>query len=117
MVKLNDAAFSTDALRQVDKVAMWSFIRSQRGAPLLVYSNFIYRCERKISARTYWLCIRYKGHRCNARLIINGNSVCKETEHNHGADNRSNESQVELKNLQDDDVDEWLKGSPKHPPT
>lgn len=109
-MKLNYVAFKADSRRQIEKVSIWSFIRSQRGAPLIVHRDFIYRCERKISKRTYWLCIRYKGHKCNARLILNGNAICKETEHNHGTDGRASDANIEFKNLEDSDVGVWVKG-------
>jgi hypothetical protein len=89
---------------------IWSFLRSQRGAPLILHSGFVYRCERQISRRTYWLCIRYKGHKCNARLILSGNGIVKATAHNHEPDQRANESNVEFKNLDDADVTDWIKG-------
>lgn len=112
-MNLNYAAFKAENRLQIDNVVVWAFIRSQRGAPLLLQSGFVYRCERKINSRTYWLCIRYKGLKCNARLILNGNQLYKSTEHNHAVDERATESNVELKNLEGDDVDEWLKGTPK----
>jgi len=89
----------------------WTFIRSQRGAPLLVNDGFVYRCERKIGRKSYWLCLSYKKgqHKCNARLILLGNSVTKETGHTHAADKRAKEGQIESKSLDDDDVEVWLK--------
>lgn len=106
MLMLRDAAISADANTHL----IWSFMRSQRGAPLILHSGFVYRCERQISSRTYWLCIRYKGHKCNARLILSGNNVAKATSHNHAPDERANEANVELKNLEDSDVPQWIKG-------
>ena len=93
--------------------AIWSFLRSQRGAPLIVHSGYVYRNERKSGIRTYWLCIRYKGKKCNARLILNGNTINKATSHNHTMDDRACETHVEWKNLEDDDLDTWLKGLKK----
>lgn len=87
---------------------LWPFIRSQRGAPLIVYSNFVFRCERKIQAKTYWLCIRYKRDKCNGRLILDGNRIAKETNHVHECDDRANDKSIELKSLEDDDLDNWL---------
>lgn len=113
LMNLNYAAFRADNRSEIDSTTSWSFIRSQRGAPLIMHSGFVYRCERKINSRTYWLCIRYKGQKCNARLILNGNVINKATEHNHPVDERSNESNVELKNLEDFDVEEWIKGTSK----
>ena len=113
LMNLNYAAFKADDRRQVNNAVVWSFIRSQRSAPLLLQAGFVYRCERKLNSRTYWLCIRYKGHKCNARLILNGNQLYKSTDHNHPVDERASDSNIEYKNLDDNDVDEWLKGTPK----
>lgn len=89
---------------------LWSFVRSQRGAPLLIHSGFVYRCERKVANRTYWLCMQYKQqYKCNARIILEGNTLNKATEHNHPLDNRSNCENLEYKNLEDDDIDKWMK--------
>lgn len=93
---------------QHDDRSLWPFIRSQRGAPLILHSNFVYRCERKIQSKTYWLCIRYKRDKCNGRLIIKGNRITKETTHSHDVDERANDKNVELKSLEDDDLDNWL---------
>lgn len=112
-MNLNYAAFKADNQSETDGTVGCTFIRSQRGAPLIMHSGFVYRCERKINSRTYWLCIRYKGHKCNARLILNGNAINKATDHNHSIDERANESNVELKNLDDSDVAEWIKGTSK----
>lgn len=89
----------------------WPFLKSQRGAPLLICSGFVHRCERKIRDKTYWLCIRYKGIRCTARLILRGNEVIKQTPHNHKSDHRALKGDVFTKDLEDGDVDEWLKGA------
>lgn len=103
----------TDEVQDPDGPLVWAFIRSQRGAPLVVHSDFVYRCERKIVQRTYWLCIRYKSHKCNARLILNGNVIHKATNHNHPVDERANDQHrnLEYKSLDDDDVEEWIKGN------
>lgn len=96
----------------LDVIRMWPFIRSQRRAPLIIHEGFVYRCERKIDRKTYWLCIRYKGQKCRARLIIDGNVLVKHTAHQHEVDSRSESTNViEHKNLEDDDIEEWIKGS------
>lgn len=102
-----------DELSGHDSSQGWTFIRSQRGAPLIIHSEFVYRCERKIAQRTYWLCIRYKSHKCNGRLILTGNAIHKESHHNHPIDERANDTQkhFEYKNLEDEDVEEWIKGN------
>lgn len=109
IIELNKAAIEAESCQHSH--VLWSFLRSQRAAPLILHSGFVYRCERQINKRTYWLCIRYKGHRCNGRLILNGNSILKATEHNHILDDRARETNVELKSLEDDDVSEWIKGN------
>lgn len=86
-------------------------MRSQRNAPLIIFDGFVYRCERKIRKKTYWLCICYKSHKCTARLIINGNDLLKKTSHKHTNDTRPlSTNLIESKNLEDDDVDDWIKG-------
>lgn len=110
---MNFTEMKGDESAEHDTQPAWTFIRSQRGAPLIVHSEFVYRCERKIAQRTYWLCIRYKSHKCNGRLILHGNAINKATNHNHQIDERANDHQknFEYKSLEDDDVDEWIKGN------
>ena len=111
ILDLNNLKFIAYQVENADK-DLWNFLPSQRGAPLLIHSNYLYRCERKINNRLYWLCINYKKSKCNARVILEGNVLCKSTEHNHLADSRSNDvSKIRSKNLEDDDVDEWLKSN------
>lgn len=113
-------AMSTIQVRNMDGMIMTStapeasylaFIRSQRGAPLLSREGFVYRCERHIGPRSYWLCIRYKNFKCGGRLICHGNTVVKDTPHNHHQDwQRIQKSQVELKSLADpDQLDQFIK--------
>ena len=86
------------------------FIRSQRGAPLMVYQGFVYRCERVAGAKSYWLCVSYKKMKCTARLIYEGNQLLKTTMHTHETEwKRVQNSTIELKSLEDDDMGEWLK--------
>lgn len=87
-----------------------AFIRSQRGAPLLVNDGFVYRCERKSSKRTYWLCVGYKRHKCNARIICEGNRFVKATMHyNHGAEaDRIERGLVEYRSLASTDRNDFL---------
>lgn len=93
-----------------DLKVLWSFIRSQRGAPFLIHSGFAYRCERKIGTKTYWLCLQYKRTKCNGRMIFDGNAIVKSTAHNHSTDNRANySSNIEYKSLEDDDIEKWIK--------
>lgn len=114
LMSLNYAAFKAENRHEACKSSSaWPFIRSQRGAPLLLQSGYVYRCERRLNSRTYWLCIRYKGLQCNARVILNGNQLYKSTAHNHDMDERSNESNIELKDLDGHDIDAWLRRIPK----
>uniref|UniRef100_A0A182S6H5 BEN domain-containing protein n=1 Tax=Anopheles maculatus TaxID=74869 RepID=A0A182S6H5_9DIPT len=87
-----------------------TFIRSQRGLPLLAKNNFIYRCERTRNHRSYWLCIRYKTHKCKGRLICQKNAVLKETKHCHPDDRRrltmSDKSSIDLSKI---NVNAWVK--------
>lgn len=92
-----------------DTKVLWSFMRSQRGAPFLIHSGYVFRCERQIGKKTYWLCLQYKRTKCNARLILDGNSISKSTEHNHRSDPKASYSNIEYKNLEDDDVETWIK--------
>lgn len=88
-----------------------SFIRSQRGLPLLSREGFVYRCERHNRLRSYWLCTRYKNFKCGGRIICNGNTVIKMTKHNHIEDwQRIQKSLVEYKSLTDFDAESYTKG-------
>ena len=85
-------------------------LRSQRGGPLLVVDNFLYRCERAINNRSYWLCIRYKSVKCNARIICDGNDIIKQTNHIHGteSDRIEKSKHLEYKNFANCDLKKWL---------
>lgn len=90
-----------------------SFIRSQRGAPLLVRDGFIYRCERNLSSRTYWLCTGYKRHKCNGRIICQGNEIVKSSYHIHAPDwARINKSTIEFRDMSADYADDFIRGEP-----
>lgn len=92
-----------------------TFIRSQRGAPLLVHDGYVYRCERKSAKRTYWLCVGYKRFKCNARIICEGNRFVKATVHyNHDADaDRIERGLVEYRSLADADRNAFLNSVQK----
>lgn len=103
-----------DDLADDGKTAMLSFIRSQRGAPFLLQSGFVYRCERRNGFRTYWLCTKYKITKCGGRLICQGNDVVKFTEHNHEADwSRIGRSIIEYQNMNGPHVDDFLNSYKK----
>lgn len=94
---------------ELKKPGLLSFIRSQRGAPLLTRSGFVYRCERHTGERSYWLCIRYKTIRCGGRLICQGNDIVKFTMHNHEQDwTRIDRSVEEYKSLASPEIDAFL---------
>uniref|UniRef100_A0A182UT97 FLYWCH-type domain-containing protein n=1 Tax=Anopheles merus TaxID=30066 RepID=A0A182UT97_ANOME len=89
------------------------FIRSQRGLPLLVKNKFIYRCERTRNHRSYWLCTRYKTHKCTGRIICQNNTVLKETEHCHMDDSRRlHHSELKLVDMSQINIECWVKSVP-----
>lgn len=96
------------------KSEMLSFMRSQRGAPFLVQSGFIYRCERYSGHRTYWLCTKYKTVKCNGRLICQGNDIVKATQHNHERDlSRMDRTVMEYHNMSGPNFEEFLNSYKK----
>ncbi|KFB53271.1 AGAP003439-PN-like protein [Anopheles sinensis] len=89
-----------------------AFIRSQRGAPLLVKDNFIYRCERTRGNRSYWLCVRYKSYKCTGRIICQGNAVMKQTGHTHQTDHaRLAQSTKVVYDLTKINLTSWIKAA------
>ncbi|XP_058130350.1 modifier of mdg4-like isoform X11 [Anopheles coustani] len=89
-----------------------AFIRSQRGAPLLVKDSFIYRCERTRGNRSYWLCVRYKSHKCTGRIICQGNAVLKQTGHTHQIDHaRLAQSTKVVYDLTKINLTSWIKAA------
>lgn len=57
------------------------FIYSQRGHPLIVIDNYLYRKNRG----AYWRCIRCTKHKCKSRLILRPNQSPIVAEgHTHG---------------------------------
>lgn len=88
----------------------YPFVRSQRGGPLLCNDGYIFRLERILEHRTYWLCIGYKKYKCSGRIILYGNKMMKCTLHNHARDEeRITSSVIEYKDLSKDDIREFLK--------
>lgn len=91
------------------KSEMLSFMRSQRGAPFLVQSGYIYRCERYNSHRTYWLCTKYKTIKCNGRLICQANDIVKATKHNHEQNiSQMDRTVIEYHNMAEPNIEEFL---------
>lgn len=111
MTTLDRMNVAKKSINDLNPLPNLSFIRSQRGAPLLSRMGFVYRCERNIGIRSYWLCIRYKNFKCGGRIICNGNDVTKETSHNHHEDwQRIQKSQVEYKSLANaQELDDFVK--------
>lgn len=57
------------------------FIYSQRGHPLIVIDNYLYRKNRG----AYWRCIRCTKYKCKSRLILRPNqSPVVAEKHSHG---------------------------------
>ncbi|XP_040156879.1 modifier of mdg4-like isoform X8 [Anopheles arabiensis] len=107
----NATEISTQATHTSPKAHL--FIRSQRGLPLLVKNKFIYRCERTRNHRSYWLCTRYKTHKCTGRIICQNNTVLKETEHCHMDDSRRlHHSELKLVDMSQIDIECWVKSVP-----
>lgn len=60
------------------------FIYSQRGHPLLIVDDFLYRKNRG----NYWRCIRCSKFKCKSRLILRRNDTPLKVEaHTHGPEN------------------------------
>lgn len=99
-----------EAIVSDDKHKMLAFVRSQRGAPFLVESGHVYRCERHNEQRTYWLCTKYKTVKCGGRLICQGNDIVKYTPHTHHGDmTRTSRSVVEYRDMTSPDMDLFLR--------
>lgn len=85
-------------------------MRSPRGGPLLCNDGYIFRLQKLLDHRTYWLCIGYKKYKCGGRIVLYGNKMTRCTLHNHARDNeRIMNSVIECKDLTTDDVHEFLK--------
>nr|XP_029723725.1 modifier of mdg4-like isoform X34 [Aedes albopictus] len=66
---------------QAAQAAGLDFIFSQRGHPLLVVDNFLYRKNRG----HYWRCIRCTKFKCRSRLIVKpGQKPARIEDHSHG---------------------------------
>ncbi|XP_055616860.1 modifier of mdg4-like isoform X27 [Toxorhynchites rutilus septentrionalis] len=69
------------AADQAAQVSELDFIFSQRGHPLLVVENFLYRKNRS----NYWRCIRCTKFKCRSRLIVRpGSGPVRIEDHSHG---------------------------------
>ena len=64
-------------------------ITSQRGQPLLVVKNFLFRVNRG----KYWRCIRCSTKKCRSRLIVKDDGIVMQIEsHNHLPENKKIET-------------------------
>ncbi|XP_037029109.1 modifier of mdg4 isoform X17 [Bradysia coprophila] len=100
--------------KQCEKLSLepstYPFMRSPRGGPLLCNDGYIFRLQRLLEHRSYWLCIGYKKYKCGGRIVLYGNRMMKCTHHNHMRDHeRITKSVIEYKDLTMDDVNEFLK--------
>lgn len=91
------------------------FIRSQRGAAMLVQNGYIYRCQQYSNPRSYWICINHdKTHsseKCLSRLVYKSNELIRSSMHTHSPHWKRLQNQTfEYKNLNDDDIEMFLKG-------
>lgn len=61
-------------------IAGLDFIYSQRGRPLIVVNNYLFRKNRG----SYWRCIRCTKNKCKCRLILKDGVPLVVEEHSHG---------------------------------
>ena len=60
-------------------------ITSQRGQPLMIVKNYLYRVNRG----KYWRCIRCSSKKCRSRLIVKDDGTVMQIEsHNHLPENK-----------------------------
>lgn len=90
------------------------FIRSQRGAAMLVQNGYIYRCQQYTNPRSYWICINHDksdlSQKCLARIVYKSNVLVKSSSHTHPPHwKRLQNHSYEFKNLNDDDIEMFLK--------
>lgn len=95
------------------------FIRSQRGAAMLVQNGYIYRCQQFSNPRSYWICINHdkssQHEKCLARIVYKYNELVRSSSHTHGPHwKRLQNQSFEFKNLEDDDREDFLKGRQKN---
>ena len=60
-----------------------SFVTSNKGKPLLIYENYLFKCD-KTTSKKHWLCIEYE---CSVYIhtIITDEFICITDNHNHFA--------------------------------
>lgn len=71
----------TSAIKLMESTEPLTFLRSQRGRPILVYNNYRHRKERELSGnKEYWRCMLDK---CKGRLVICNGYIVKYKQHTH----------------------------------
>lgn len=73
-----------------------SFATSNKGKPILIYKNYLFKCNKTTASKKYWICIEQE---CGVYIhtsVIN-EMICINGDHNHSA----NPDQVEAKLLRD----------------
>lgn len=63
-----------------------TYVKSQKGANMLVYNGFIHRKKKAIGEKTIWKCAQYSKYKCTGRVHTLGDEAVKSTSHNHVAD-------------------------------
>ncbi|KAL7727403.1 hypothetical protein ACLKA6_003061 [Drosophila palustris] len=67
-----DVLDETDDLnRTVIKHSLLSFVKGQRGCKLLASNGHTYVRNRRGGLKTYWICSKKGGTKCNARVVTN----------------------------------------------
>ncbi len=74
-----------------------TFIKSNKGQPLLVLNNYLYNCNKKTAKKKYWVCIS-SGCTMYVHTDINDTYVCGGVaQHNH----ESNPEMVTVRQVRD----------------
>lgn len=69
------------AKKMMESTVPLTFLRSQRGKPILLYNNYRHRKERELSGnKEYWRCMLEK---CKGRLVICNGFIVKSKDHTH----------------------------------
>ena len=73
-----------------------SFAISNKGKPLLIYENYLFKCNKTTASKTYWMCTE---RQCNVYIHTSliDQLICVSGGHNHS----SNPDQIEAKLLRD----------------
>lgn len=68
------------------------FLRTSLGGSFLVFESFLYRKEKKIGDKVYWMCREHGRRGCRSRAITQGQQVTVMRAHCHPPDLRSLEA-------------------------